>query len=79
MRNQTGLNEEANCMLKHIHKYPFSVWEDEINVSEVSSINSNLILYQQLCEDLFTKINDSNTDNSMSYSVEVKRDSLCFS
>ncbi|XP_053086426.1 kinesin-like protein KIF1A isoform X12 [Pangasianodon hypophthalmus] len=25
----------------------------------------------QLCEDLFTKINDSNTDNSMSYSVEV--------
>ncbi|KAK3556518.1 hypothetical protein QTP70_008288 [Hemibagrus guttatus] len=24
-----------------------------------------------LCEDLFTKINDSNTDNSMSYSVEV--------
>ncbi|XP_035379958.1 kinesin-like protein KIF1A isoform X2 [Electrophorus electricus] len=25
----------------------------------------------QLCEDLFTKINHSNTDNSMSYSVEV--------
>ncbi|XP_036376874.1 kinesin-like protein KIF1A isoform X12 [Megalops cyprinoides] len=25
----------------------------------------------QLCEDLFTKINDSNNDNSMSYSVEV--------
>ncbi|XP_076846544.1 kinesin-like protein KIF1A isoform X16 [Brachyhypopomus gauderio] len=25
----------------------------------------------QLCEDLFTKINDSNTDNNMSYSVEV--------
>ncbi|XP_059427160.1 kinesin-like protein KIF1A isoform X16 [Carassius carassius] len=24
-----------------------------------------------LCEDLFTKINDSNTDNNMSYSVEV--------
>lgn len=25
----------------------------------------------QLCEDLFTKINGSNNDNSMSYSVEV--------
>lgn len=29
----------------------------------------------QMCEDLFTKIND-NTDNSMSYSVEVSVDSL---
>lgn len=26
----------------------------------------------QLCEDLFTKINEGNNDNSMSYSVEVR-------
>lgn len=30
----------------------------------------------QLCEDLFTKIND-NTDNSMSYSVEVSPSACC--
>lgn len=30
-----------------------------------------LLFTFQLCEDLFTKIND-NTDNSMSYSVEVR-------
>lgn len=30
----------------------------------------------QMCEDLFTKIND-NTDNSMSYSVEVSVGALC--
>jgi len=31
----------------------------------------------QLCEDLFTKISD-NTDNSMSYSVEVRVGSLFY-
>lgn len=30
----------------------------------------------QLCEDLFTKINDSNSDNNMSYSVEVSHTKL---
>lgn len=31
----------------------------------------HLFHFSQLCEDLFTKINEGNTDNSMSYSVEV--------
>lgn len=35
----------------------------------------HLFHFSQLCEDLFTKINEGNTDNSMSYSVEV---SACF-
>lgn len=30
------------------------------------------IFNHQLCEDLFTKIIDNNTDNNMSYSVEVR-------
>lgn len=43
-----------------------------LNFSEVTLVKVMfLFFFFQLCEDIFVKISD-NTDNSMSYSVEVR-------
>lgn len=69
---QTGLNDTSNTKLTSTHNKKMII---HLLISfyyvclfSFSLLHSN----HQLCEDLFTKINDNNTDNNMSYSVEVR-------
>ena len=82
-RNHSSGNTECSAdqiLLNYTNQIPFN--HCEWNKDKSFNTPLTLSVLFQMCEDLFTKFNDTNNDNSMSYSVEVSQFipsfTLCF-
>jgi len=79
-----SVNKISSNRIKRQVKHQADLYKDHYSLSNLSLLCLPLSPFlfhtnRQLCEDLFTKFNDNNTDNNMSYSVEVRLGRTLFS